>query len=331
MAYQQSIRRLLPTLLDRTNVKYFDNCIYISQQEEGQLRYLKRQVAYDLFELTGKSLLNRDCWNIITDILFSQHSKTMYSIIRQVSAEYRTSMLPFLTAPEPITKPLLIKMAHKMEINLILHKAQICPEFVVRLEQFHIDLINLASETTWVVSACKVDCFAASDNLRHLLDLIDDPAIYIEPVDIEDEFLLTLNTASDDSAFTDSFMQMLYNFYYDEGAQLSTRNKAGTFNVPLELWGGEKAPISTNQITLELFIAQCVKISTSVNGILYLVHQEEKCYCCITRFPNEHFYICVLDSNGRLSMPSFRRDVLLTYQKRKTSYFIAKWGHQMLH
>ncbi|KAI8644893.1 hypothetical protein BD408DRAFT_412669 [Parasitella parasitica] len=330
MSHQQSISKALPLVLNCTDVKHFDNYIYILQQEEAQFRHLKRQVAYDLFELTGNLLLNRDCWNVITDILFSRHSQTMYSIIKQVSPEYKSSMLPFLTAPSPITKSLLVKMAHEMEINLILHKAQICPEFVVRLEQFHIDIINVASETTWVVSTCKVDCLSVNDHLGHLLGLIDDPAVYVDPIDIEDEFLLTLNTASDDSAFTDSFMQMVHNFYYDEDAQIATRNKETAFNAPLELWGGQKASISANQISLELFIAQCVKICTSINGILYLVHQEEGCYCCITRFPNEHFYICVLDSRGSLSMPPFRRDVLLTYKKRKTSYFIEKWGQQML-
>lgn len=324
MAYQQYIKQELPLLLNNTNVNYFDNHITLLQDEDLVL-HLKHQVAYDLYELT--ELLNRDCWDMITDILFSRHSKTMYSIIKQISSEYRTSMLPFLTATPPIDKQLLIKMAHEMEVNLILHKAQICPEFVVRLEQFHMDIINVSSPTTWVISTSTVDCLAIHDHLGHLLDLIDNPAIYVDPVDIQGEFLLTLNTANDASGFTDSFMEMAYNFYYKRP---TTGGQFATFNMPLKLWGGEKATISANQISLEMLLAQCVKISTSVNGIFHLVNKDERCYCTITRFPNEHFYIFVLDSNGYLSMPPFDHDLLLTYQKRKTSYFIAKWGQRLI-
>lgn len=324
MAYHQRIKQQLRLLLSDTSIRYFDNRIELTQDLDVVV-HLKRQVAYDLYALT--SLLNRDCWDVITDFMFAQRSNTMYSIIKQISSTYRTSMLPFLTAASPINKHLLVKMAHEMEINLILHKAQICPEFVVRLEQFHIDIIEVNSETTWVISTSTVDCLAVHDHLGELLELIDDPAIYVDPVDIQHEFVLTLDTVSDASEFTDSFMQMAYNFYYNGG---TTMTSTPTFNLPLESWGGSKATISARQITLEMLIAQFVKTSTSINGILYLVHKDERCYCCITRFPNERFYICVLDSNGKISMPPFGHDVLLTYQKRRTSYFIDKWGQQSL-
>ncbi|KAL0138240.1 hypothetical protein V8B55DRAFT_1536235, partial [Mucor lusitanicus] len=324
MAYHQHIKQELPRLLNNTSVHYSDNCIELSQDQAASV-HLRHQVAYDLYALTG--LLDRDCWEIITDILFAQHSRTMYSIIKQISSTYRTAMLPFLTAASPIDKQLLVKMAHEMEINLILHKAQICPEFVVRLEQFHIDIINVESRTTWIVSTSTVDCLAVHDHISELIELIDDPAIFVDPVDIQHEFLLTLNTVSDGSEFTDSFIHMAYSFYYNGG---TTRTTTPTFNLPLESWGGPKASLSARQITLEMLIAQFVKTSTSINGILYLVRQDERCYCCITRFPNERFFICVLDPDGRISMPPFDYDMLLTYQKRKTSYFIDRWGQQLL-
>ncbi|GAN08798.1 hypothetical protein MAM1_0224d08314 [Mucor ambiguus] len=324
MAHHQRIKQELPRLLNSTSVYCFDNCMELSQDQDTSA-HLKHQAAYDLYALTG--LLNRDCWKVITDFLFAQHSKTMYSIIKQISPTYRTAMLPFLTAASPIDKQLLVKMAHEMEINLILHKAQMCPEFVVRLEQFHIDIIHVESEATWVISTSTVDCLAVHDHMGKLLQLIDDAAVYVDPVDIQHEFLLTLNTVTDGSEFSDSFIHMAYNFYYDGG---TIRTSTPTFNLPLESWGGPKAIVSARQISLEMLIAQFVKISTSINGILYLVRQDERCYCCITRFPNERFFICVIHPGGNISMPPFDHDMLLTYQKRKTSYFIDKWGQQLL-
>ncbi|KAK4512821.1 uncharacterized protein ATC70_003529 [Mucor velutinosus] len=218
-------------------------------------------------------------------------------------------------------------MAHEMEINLVLHKTQLCPEFVVRLEQFHIDTINVGSGTTWVISTSTVDCLAVHDHLGELLKLIDDAAIYVDPVDIQHAFLLTLDTVSDGSEYTDSFIHMAYNFYYHGG---TTTTSTPTFNLPLESRGGSKAITSARQITLEMLIAQFVETSTSINGILYLVRPDERCYCCITRFPNQQFFICVLDPDGHVSMPPFDYDMLLAYQKRKTGYFIDKWGQQLL-
>ncbi|KAL9548552.1 hypothetical protein MBANPS3_005622 [Mucor bainieri] len=325
MAHHQHIKRELPRILNNTSVHYFDNCIELSQDRDVSV-HLKHQVAYDLYALTD--LLNRDCWKVITDFLFAQHSKTMYSIIKQISPTYRTAMLPFLTAAASIDKQLLVKMAHEMEVNLILHRAQMCPEFVVRLEQFYVDVINVDSETTWAISTSTVDCLAVHDHMDELLELLNDPAIFVDPVDIQHEFLLTFSTVTDGSEFTDSFIHMAYNFYYNGGTIAKTN--IPTFNLPLESWGGPKATISAHQVTLEMLIAQFVKTSTSINGILYLVRQDERCYCCVTRFPNERFFICVLDPDGHVSMPPFDYDMLLGYQKRKTSYFVDKWGQQLI-
>ncbi|CAO3639598.1 unnamed protein product [Mucor fragilis] len=325
MAYHQRIKQELPRLLSNTSMHYFNNRMELSQDQDLSV-HLKRQVAYDLYALTG--LLNRDCWDVVTDFMFAQHSKTMYAIVKQVSSTYRTAMLPFLTAASPINKQLLVRMAHEMQVNLILHKAQMCPEFVVRLEQFHIDIVHVESDTTWAISTSTVDCLAVHDHLSELLEVMDDPAVYVDPVYVEHEFLLTLDTVSDASEFTDSFIHMAYNFYYDGGTTTTTTTP--TFNLPLASWGGSKATVLARQITLETLIAQFVKISTSINGILYLVRQDERCYCCITRFPNERFFICVMDPDGHISMPPFDHDTLLTYQKRKTSHFIDTWGQQLV-
>lgn len=334
LTHFQKVKAELPLLVNNTQLYYFRNSIAYTF-DRNDILYFKRQVAYHLHSITRA--LNRDCWATIADLLFDTCSLTLYSIVTQVSPVYHPSMLPLLTMPSPINKSTLLFMAQQMEINLILHKPQICPEYVVRLEQFDVDtIVYKESKTTWVIYTNPVDCLLAIDHITELQLIMHDPAIFIDPVRVHGEFLLTVEEAeSKDYKFSDNFMQIAYNFYYNNGTY--RRNKSDfdaytgiSFNAILAAWGGSRATLNDTHISLKMFIAQCIKVSTSINGVLSIICGNE--ICRISRFPNQHYFICLIDpEHGLLTLPYFTYQNLRTYQRTSVMDFLLKYGNIPIH
>jgi hypothetical protein len=329
LTHFQKVKSELSLLLNNTQLFYFHNNIAYTLDQHDIL-YFKRQVAHHLHSITRT--LNRDCWTIIADLLFATHSLTIYSIITQISPVYQSAMLPFLTMPPPIKKSTLLYMAQQMQINLILHKPQICPEYVVRLEQFDMEtVIQDDSKTTWVIYTEPVDCLLAIDHISELQAIMHDPAISIDPVCIRGEFLLTLDAAeSTEHKFSNNFMQIAYNFYYNNGTYRRDKSDfdafTGTrFNAVLAAWGGSLATIPQTRILLKTFIAQCIKVSTSINGVVSIICGND--ICRILRFPNQHYFICLIDpEHGVLSLPYFTYQQLKTYTRISVKDFLLKYG-----
>jgi hypothetical protein len=334
LTHFQKVKSELSLLVNNTQLCYFNNNIAYTL-DKNDIIYFKRQVAHHLYTIT--QALNRDCWAIIADLLFATHSITLYSIVTQISPVYYPSMLPFLTMPRPIKKSALLFMGQQLQVNLILHKPHICPEYVVRVEQFDIEtFIYDNSKTTWVIYTKPVDCLLATDHISELQSLMHDPAIFIDPVHIDGEFLLTVDEAeSIDHKFSNNFMQIAYNFYYNNGTYRRDKSDfdaySGTrFNAILAAWGGSRAMMTNASILLKMFIAQCIKVSTSINGVLSIICGND--ICRISRFPNQHYFVCYIDrENGVLALPYFTYQRLQTYQRISIKDFLIKYGDIPIH
>lgn len=98
----KKIREKLHQLVNATSIRIFKNDP-ISWIRKQQVSFYKRELAWQLYELTH--LLNMECWGIIVDILFKEHSQVIFSLIHQLSssttntttATYDRSLLPYLT------------------------------------------------------------------------------------------------------------------------------------------------------------------------------------------------------------------------------------------
>lgn len=328
----QTIRRELPILLNTTKMNHYENSVAYTMDSSLEL-YFKQHVRFHLHSIAHGVLNNRDIWSLITDILFETHSITLYSIMIQISSVYTPSMLPFLTA-DRLHKDLFHAISHAMEINLILYKPQLCPDFVVRIENYNIDIIRADSSTiTWVIYTEPVDCLLYNDHLNDLANLIDDAAIFVVPVTIKEEFILTLQHSENINSFTKHFMRIAYHFYYFERYRRNLTEfqsyHGHRWNALFFAWGGTKATLPTvTTMTLRRLIAQLVKISTSINGLVSLVYKDKICH--ITRFPNKHYLICHIDSSGEMSIPYYFFDQLESLQVKSAVEFVDEYGHLLL-
>lgn len=321
--YLQKIRKELPDLLSTTTLHYFKNDIAFTLDQKVKL-YFKRQVAFHLYSITQEVLASQDIWTIITDILFTNHSITLYSIITQIYNEYTPSMLPYLTTPQ-LDKSIFYDISRSMDINIILYKPQLCPDYVVRLEQFNIDIIPSSnSNTTWIIYTEPIDCLFTVDQLNELCDILEDPAIDIDPTEIRHDFLLTLEDNKDIDKYSDHFMRIAFNFYYNARRyRAEFEGYQGTrWNALFHVWGG--TTLEVEPMTLKLFIAQCVKISTSINGLVSIIYKDSVCH--ITRFPNKHYIICHVKENGGLCMPIYTYQELEKFKAKSVCEFVEEYG-----
>lgn len=144
----KKIREKLHQLVNTTRIRIFKNDP-ISWIRKQQVSFYKRELAWQLYELTH--LLNMECWGIIVDMLFKEHSLVIFSLIHQLSssttntttATYDRSLLPYLTGTDE-SLAATQKIANSFNTNIVLYKPNYIPQYL-RVDTHYINIITSSS------------------------------------------------------------------------------------------------------------------------------------------------------------------------------------------
>ncbi|RCI06579.1 hypothetical protein CU098_013481 [Rhizopus stolonifer] len=121
----------------------------------------RNDMSWHLLRITRR--LNMECWRMIVDLLFAQHSQFLFSLVYQLSSSYCEKALPLLTANR-IMYCHLKSVANMYEINIMLYKPNYIPQYL-RVHVHYLNLIMSSKRTmkTMLVYSQPIECLYSLD------------------------------------------------------------------------------------------------------------------------------------------------------------------------
>lgn len=323
----RQIREKLCHLLKTTEVRIFKNDP-ISWIPQNHICLYKREISWHLYEMTH--LLNLECWGIITDILFQQHSRSIFSLIYQLSkATYIRSTLPLLTAPHE-NYSIIKKIASIYRTNIILYKPNYIPQYL-RVNTHYMNLITSNrpnSKKTMIVYSQPIECLYSMDynfQLGALTDLRYEEQVHSFfdmskcLIDFEDfDNCGDMITEQEQQQQHDSMILFKHRFDTSVEAKYKTFvalwcESENSKSIPDAWW-----PYPDNRaLTVQEFVLLLIKVSTTHPGTGVIIYKSNY-YCVCGDSYQADMMVCELHDDGELSIPSnFLRSDLNTKYKRR--------------
>lgn len=314
-------REKLCRLLKTTKVRIFKNDP-ITWIPQNHVSAFKREISWHLYELTH--LLNMECWDLIVDIIFKQHSHTLFSLIYQLSNNYLRSTLSILTTQHE-TYSTMKRIASIYNTNLILYKPNYIPQYL-KVNTHYINLItcnNVNSRKTMLVYSQPIECLYSMDynfQLGSLTDLRYEEQVctrYFDMskclIEFQDFDNCTAETTTEDNMilFKQRFDANVNSPKYKTFVALWCESESST-EIP-DIWW----PYSDNRaLTIQEFVLLLIKVSTTYSGTGVIIYKSN--YYCICGDSYEgDMMMCEVHDDGHLSIPKhFLRSELGKKYKR---------------
>ncbi|KAG2201052.1 hypothetical protein INT47_010804 [Mucor saturninus] len=311
-------------ILKTTQVSIF-NSDPVTWIPQDHVTDYKREVAWHLFEMT--QVMNMECWGVIVDALFKEQSKTIFSLVYQLSKTYHRSTLSCLTSAWE-SHAILKKLSSIFRTHIILYKPNYIPQYI-KVKTHYLNLITARSTTT------TVD--------RTLL-------IYSEPI----EYLFSMDFNFQLSALTDlRFKQDIKTFFDMSNCiiDIQSFDKIGNIDPDIEWTRRELFQQKFNEdpakvrykafvalrcdfgyadsfpdewwpypddrpLAIPEFVLLLIKVSTSYAGTVLIIYQD-KHYCICGDICEAEMMVCKISDNGVLTMPCdlHYKDIDSTYQR----------------
>lgn len=358
---QSEIPELLTYLMDESKLCFFENAPIDTIKHETVV-YYKRRVSNDLFSITNK-VLNLDIWKEVVDIVLKYHSITLFLILSQVcnllKKPYNTNMLPILTAPPMTNKSIFCDLASIMDMNVILYhpvEDTLAGDYLEELLNDDDDIeklggdisINIVKkpsaaerecdkkeEFTLIVYTEPIDCWDMDDHLEKVHNLFlqdgDCAEMYLSPITITGEFLLTYGTCDFAKSELSDCMLLLHDEYHN-AAENKFWNRAflgNRFTGAIYTWSrraSNEVSLRSDASTMKEFVVQAVKTASCEDGAMIILY--DKNMCCISRCPiSGPWVVCQIDQKGDVSLvhlPS--TDLYKRFKLQTVQYFVDTHG-----
>lgn len=315
-------REKLSQILQTTQVQVFksDPIRWIPQDH---VTLYKREISWHLYQMTR--LINIECWNIIVNILFEQHSRVIFSLIYQLGGtSYHRSALPFLTGPWE-NYSIVKHIASIYKTNIILYRPNYIPQYL-RVKTHYVNLITPTNQNevdnTLVMYSEPVEYLFSRDYNFQLSSLTDlrfeenfRTFFELDKCLIEYEAFDKIGHTDDErtnlQVIKEKFDQDKAKARYKAFVALRCDSEASE-DVPDDWW-----PYPDDRpLTIEEFVLLLIKVSTTYSGTYYIIYKNNF-YCICGDMFEADTMICQVDDHGGLSIPSdFENRLFGTEYKR---------------
>lgn len=301
----------LDYILKTTQVTIFNNEPIRWIPQDHIIAY-KRDIAWHLFELTRA--INMECWRIIVDLLFEIHSKTIFSLIYQLSQSYHRSTLSCITSTWE-TRRILKKLSTLFNTHILLYKPNYIPQYI-KVKTHYLNLIMAPPtnkiEKTLLIYSEPIE-YLCSRNFEFQLGTLLDPRFEENIETFFDMSQCIINIASFDKMgkfdpsnekirgqlFRQKFNRDRCNQRYKAFIALRCDYEDSN-DFPKAWWPF----LDDRPLAIHEFILLLIKLSTSHAGTVIILYKDNYYCICGDNLELVELTVCQMNDQGLLTIPS---------------------------